>query len=53
MRDLKNIFIPNQMSENMAEVIHQMKKIFFSISHEDRTKKHISDPSKRFCRKEN
>ena len=25
---LENIFKPNQMSENMAEVIHQMKKYF-------------------------
>ena len=43
---LENIFKPNQMSENMAEVIHQMKKIFFSISHKNRTKKHVSDPLK-------
>ena len=30
----------------MGEVIHQMKKIFFSISHQGRTKKHISAPMK-------
>ena len=43
---LENIFKPNEMNENMAEVIHKMKKIFFSISHKNRTKKHVSDPLK-------
>ena len=43
---LENIFKTSKMSENMASSIHQMKKIFFSISHKNRTKKHISDPLK-------
>ena len=43
---LENLFKPNNLNENMAEVIHQMKKTFFSISHNSRTKKHISDPIK-------
>ena len=43
---LENLFKPNNLNENMGEVIHQMKKIFFSISHQGRTKKHISDPMK-------
>ena len=43
---LENIFKTNKMSENMATSVHQMKKIFFSISHKNRTKKHISDPLK-------
>ena len=43
---LENIFKTNKMSENMADSVHQMKKIFFSISHKNRTKKHISDPLK-------
>ena len=41
---LENLFTPNTLNENMAEVIHKMRKIFFSISHENRTKKHLSDP---------
>ena len=43
---LENLFKPNNFNENMGEVIHQMKKTFFSISHQGRTKKHISDPMK-------
>ena len=43
---LENLFKPNNSNENMAVVIHQMKKTFFSISHNSRTKKHISDPIK-------
>ena len=43
---LENLFKPNNLNENMGEVIHQMKKTFFSISHQERTKKHISDPMK-------
>ena len=43
---LENLFIPDSTNENMSKVIHQMKKTFFSISHEDRTRKHISDPLK-------
>ncbi len=43
---LENIFKPNNTKQNMGEVIHKMKKIFFSISHENRTIKHVSDPLK-------
>ena len=43
---LESIFKPNSVKQNMAEVIHEMKKTFFSISHESRTKKHIADPLK-------
>ena len=43
---LENLFKPNNLNENMAVVIHQMKKTFFSIPHSSRTKKHISDPLK-------
>ena len=43
---LENLFKPNNLGENMGQVIHQMKKTFFSISHQGRTKKHISDPMK-------
>ena len=30
---LENLFKPNNLNENMGEVIHQMKNTFFSISH--------------------
>jgi uncharacterized protein (TIGR02757 family) len=43
---LENLFKPNSINENMSQMIHQMKKTFFSISHKNRTKKHISDPLK-------
>ena len=43
---LENLFKPNNKKQNMGEVIHEMKKIFFSISHENRTIKHVSDPLK-------
>ena len=43
---LENLFKPNSINENMGEVINQMKKTFFSISHKNRTRKHISDPLK-------
>ena len=43
---LESIFKPNSVKQSMAEVIHEMKKTFFSISHESRTKKHIADPLK-------
>jgi len=41
---LENIFRPNGVDQNMADVIHEMKKTFFSISHRNRTRKHVSDP---------
>tara|TARA_Y100000768_G_scaffold269424_1_gene205943 strand:+ start:32 stop:805 length:774 start_codon:yes stop_codon:yes gene_type:complete len=43
---LENLFKPNSINQNMGEVINQMKKTFFSISHKNRTRKHISDPLK-------
>ena len=43
---LEKLFIPNNINDNMSKVINQMKSIFFSISHENRTRKHISDPLK-------
>ena len=43
---LENLFKPNDIDESMSEIIHQMKKTFFSISHNIRTKKHIPDPLK-------
>ena len=43
---LENLFIPNNINEDMSGLINKMKNIFFSISHENRTRKHISDPLK-------
>ena len=41
---LENLFKPNEINCNTSYLIHEMKKVFFSISHNIRTKKHISDP---------
>ena len=44
---LENVFTTNQGDEWIFETITKFKKIFFSIDHMKRTKKHISDPAKR------
>ena len=43
---LEYVFKTNKESKNLNQVIHNFKNIFFSINHQQRTKKHISDPLK-------
>ena len=43
---LENVFNTNKNATNLNQVIHEFKKIFFSIPHQKRTEKHISDPLK-------
>ena len=43
---LEFVFNTNKESKNLNQVIHNFKNIFFSINHQQRTKKHISDPLK-------
>ena len=43
---LENLFIPNSKNEKYVKSNPSNEKTFFSISHEDRTRKHISDPLK-------
>jgi len=43
---LENIFLLNATTDSLQPAIHQLKKIFFEISHPTRTTKHISDPFK-------
>ena len=43
---LENVFNANKKSNNLNQVIHNFKKIFFSIPHQKRSEKHISDPLK-------
>ena len=54
MRSLKNIyqnhggleavFSTHQQKDSMQKSIHEFKKLFFEIPHQNRTQKHISDP---------
>lgn len=41
---LENVFALNQETDAMQKSIHEFKKLFFQIPHENRTQKHISDP---------
>ncbi|MDR6968485.1 uncharacterized protein (TIGR02757 family) [Flavobacterium arsenatis] len=41
---LENVFHKHQDENSMQKSIHEFKKIFFEIDHQDRTQKHISDP---------
>ncbi|MBK77628.1 MAG: TIGR02757 family protein [Flavobacteriaceae bacterium] len=43
---LENVFKTNKEFKNLNHVIHNFKNIFFSIPHQKRTEKHISDPLK-------
>ncbi len=43
---LEKVFAENSEAHSMQPAIHQFKKAFFSIPHESRTEKHISDPLK-------
>lgn len=42
---LENVFSKNTEENSMQKSISEFKKIFFEIEHQNRTQKHISDPS--------
>jgi uncharacterized protein (TIGR02757 family) len=46
---LENIFISKNKSEFMFDGISNFREVFFSIDHEKRTEKHISNPNKGSC----
>lgn len=41
---LETVFTKHQENNSLQKSIHEFKKIFFEISHQYRTQKHISDP---------
>ena len=43
-KGLENIFALHQEPKGMQKSIHEFKKLFFEIPHQNRTQKHISDP---------
>jgi uncharacterized protein (TIGR02757 family) len=43
---LETVFTKNQEGKSMQKSISEFKKIFFEITHQNRTQKHISDPLK-------
>lgn len=45
-QSLEAVFAKHAETDSLQNSIHQFKKIFFEISHLDRTKKHVSDPLK-------
>ena len=43
---LEAIFTKHQESDSLQNAITEFKKVFFEINHQNRTEKHVSDPSK-------
>jgi len=43
---LEAVFAKHAKPNSMQESIHQFKNVFFEISHQQRTQKHVSDPLK-------
>lgn len=41
---MENIFINNATQTSLQPAIYEFKKVFFSLEHEQRTEKHVSDP---------
>jgi hypothetical protein len=41
---LETVFAKHQQGETMQQGIHEFKKVFFEIEHQNRTQKHVSDP---------
>lgn len=41
---LEAVFTKHTATENMQPSIHEFKKVFFEIEHQNRTHKHVSDP---------
>lgn len=42
----ENVFAKCARPDSLQPSIHEFKKIFFTITHDDRTEKHVSDPYK-------
>ena len=45
-KGLESVFSENATSTSLQPAIHEFKKMFFSISHPQRSQKHVSDPLK-------
>jgi uncharacterized protein (TIGR02757 family) len=43
-RGLETVFAKHQKDESLQPAIHEFKKVFFEIEHQNRTHKHVSDP---------
>jgi uncharacterized protein (TIGR02757 family) len=43
---LEGVFNNNKTNDSLQPAIHQLKQMFFSIPHPERTQKHLSDPMK-------
>lgn len=43
---IERVFIKNANEDSLQPAIHEFKKVFFEISHLERTSKHVSDPFK-------
>ena len=43
---LEGIFVKYASKDSLQPAIHELKKIFFSLEHPERTTKHVSDPLK-------
>ena len=43
-KGLENVFSLNQENDSMQKSIHEFKKLFFEVPHQNRNQKHISDP---------
>ena len=41
---MEKVFSSHHEAHNLQQSIHQFKKLFFEIDHQNRTQKHISDP---------
>jgi uncharacterized protein (TIGR02757 family) len=41
---LESVFIKYQSADSIQQSIHEFKKLFFEIDHQNRAQKHISDP---------
>lgn len=41
---LESVFAQYQEEQSLQQSIHEFKKVFFEISHQPRTQKHLSDP---------
>jgi uncharacterized protein (TIGR02757 family) len=42
----ENVFAKHATPESVQPAIHEFKKVFFTIKHNERTEKHVSDPFK-------
>jgi uncharacterized protein (TIGR02757 family) len=42
----ENVFAKHATIESLQPAIHEFKKVFFRVMHDDRTEKHVSDPLK-------